>query len=312
MVRVEDGPTEAVAVTMDQTRPVVVGADGGGTDTAAVRWAAMHARMTGRPLLVVHASEPEALAARAAGAGAPDITILLEAEETRGEQIRGRVAELAEELGVEATFVVERGSPVRALLEHEEEASILVVGTGRKGMLEEFVLGTTSIGVAAHAAIPVVVVNPEVDVDSLTHGRVAVAVDGSDDSVVAARAAVEYASAAGKELVALSTWYLEVVDGYVVTEPDSPEWKAIEQDRRAILERALGPALEKHPDVQVELRVRRGPVVGAIVDLSREVDLVVMGSRGMGGVRGRLLGSVSQRVMRSAACPVAVITATRR
>lgn len=296
----------------EQTRPVVVGADGGGTDTAAVRWAALHARTTGRPLLVVHASEPEALAARAAGAGAPDITILLEAEEARGEEIRTRVADLAREMDVEASVVVERGSPLKALLEHQDEASILVVGTGRKGPLEEFVLGTTSIGVAAHATIPVVVVNPEVEVGSLTHGRVAVAVDGSDDSVVAARAAVEYASATGKELVALSTWYLEVVDGYVVTEPDSPEWRKIEEDRLAILQDALGPALEKHPDVQVDLRVRRGPVVGAIVELSREVDLVVMGSRGMGSVRGRLLGSVSQRVMRSAACPVAVITATRR
>lgn len=296
----------------ERTRPVVVGADGGGTDGAAVRWAAMHARATGRPLLVVHASEPEALAARAAGAGAPDITMLLEAEETRGEQIRARVEALAEEFGIEASLVVERGSPVRALLEHQQEASVLVVGTGRKGLLEEFVLGTTSIGVAAHATVAVVVVNPEVDVDSLVHDRVAVAVDGSHDSLVAARAAVGYAAATGKKLVALSTWYLEVVDGYVVTEPDSPEWAKIEADRRAVLEDALRPALEKHPGVDVELAVRRGPVVSAIVDLSREVDLVVMGSRGMGSVRGRLLGSVSQRVLRSAASPVAVVTATRR
>lgn len=298
-------------MTQDQARPVVVGADGGGTDSAAVRWAAMHARATGRPLLVVHASEPEALAARAAGAGAPDITILLEAEEARGEQIRSRVAQLAEELGIQASVVVERGSPVRALLGHEEEASVLVVGTGRKGLLEEFVLGTTSIGVSAHATIPVVVVNPEVEVASLTRGRVAVAVDGSDDSVVAARAAVEYAAVTGKALVALSTWYLEVVDGYVVTEPDSPEWKQIEADRRSVLQRALAPALDRHPEVEVELRVSRGPVVSAIVELSGQVDLVVMGSRGLGSVRGRLLGSVSQRVMRSAACPVAVLTASR-
>lgn len=298
-------------VSTNEGRPVVVGSDGGGTDGAAVRWAAQHARTTGRKLVVVHASEPEALAARAAGAGAPDITTLLEAEEVRVEQIRERVAALGAELGIEASLSVERGSPVRALLEHQDEASILVVGTGRKGALEEFVLGTTSIGVAAHATIPVVVVNPEVDVDALTHGRVGVAVDGSDDSVVAARAAVEYADKVGKRLVALTTWYLEVVDGYVVTEPDSPEWRAIEAERRQMLQDALAPALEKHPDVQVEQLVRRGPVVGTIVDVARELDLVVMGSRGMGGLRGRLLGSVSQRVMRTAPCPVAVITARR-
>ena len=92
---------------------------------------------------------PEALAARAAGAGAPDITVLLEAEDVRAENVRTVVAELTEELGIEATAVLERGSPVRALLEHQEEAALIVVGTGRKGALEEFVLGTTSIGVAA-------------------------------------------------------------------------------------------------------------------------------------------------------------------
>lgn len=299
-------------VSTNQGRPVVVGADDGGTDGAAVRWAAQHARTTGRPLVVVHASEPEALAARAAGAGAPDITTLLEAEEGRVQQIRERVEALGAELGIEVSLSVERGSPVRALLEHQDRASILVVGTGRKGALEEFVLGTTSIGVAAHATVPVVVVNPEVDVDALQHGRVGVAVDGSDDSVVAARAAVEYADTVDKELVALTTWYLEVVDGYVVTEPDSPEWRRIEQDRQQILQDALGPALEQHPGVRVEQLVRRGPVVSTIVDVARGLDLMIMGSRGMGGLRGRLLGSVSQRVMRAAPCPVAVITATRR
>lgn len=299
-------------VSTNEGRPVVVGADGGGTDGAAVRWAAQHARTTGRSLVVVHASEPEALAARAAGAGAPDITTLLEAEEIRVEQIRERVEALGAELGIEASLSVERGSPVRALLEHQERASILVVGTGRKGALEEFVLGTTSIGVAAHATVPVVVVNPEVDVDALTHGRVGVAVDGSDDSRVAARAAVEYADTVDKELVALTTWYLEVVDGYVVTEPDSPEWRKIEEDRRQILQDALGPALEQHPGVRVEQLVRRGPVVSTIVDVAGGLDLMIMGSRGMGGLRGRLLGSVSQRVMRAAPCPVVVITATRR
>lgn len=293
-------------------RSVVVGADGGGTDGPALRWAALHASRTGLPLLAVHASEPEALAARAAGAGAPDITALLEAEDVRAEHARTTVARLAEELGIEASAVVERGSPVRALLEHQDEAELIVVGTGRKGALEEFVLGTTSIGVAAHATVPVVVINPEVDIDALTTGRIAVAVDGSSDSEAAARAAVAYAARTGSTVTAVTAWYLEVVDGYVVTEPDSPEWKQIEKDREAMLRRVLEPALEHHPDVTVELDVRRGPIVGTLREAARAADLVVVGSRGRGSFAGRLLGSVSQRVMRSATCPVMVVTSPRR
>lgn len=293
-------------------RSVVVGADGGGTDGPALRWAALHARRTGLPLVAVHASEPEALAARAAGAGAPDITALLEAEDVRADNVRTTVARLAEELGIQASAVVERGSPVRALLEHQGEAELIVVGTGRKGALEEFVLGTTSIGVAAHATVPVVVLNPEVDVDALTTGRVAVAIDGSPDSEAAARAAVAYAARTGCTVTAVTAWYLEVVDGYVVTEPDSPEWKQIEHDREAMLRDVLRPSLEQHPDVPVELDVRRGPIVGTLREAARDADLVVVGSRGRGAFAGRLLGSVSQRVMRSATCPVMVVTAPRR
>jgi nucleotide-binding universal stress UspA family protein len=260
------------------------------------------------PLLVVHASEPEALAARAAGAGAPDITALLEAEEARGHDVRRQVGELAARLGVEAEVSVEHGSPVRALLAHEDEAALIVVGTGRKGALEEFVLGTTSIGVAAHATCPVVVLNPEIDVAALTRGVVLVAVDGSADSVAGAAAAVAHAAATGARVVALSTWYLEVVDGYVVTEPDSPEWHRVEEERRAMVEQALAPARAAHPDVTVEVQVRRGPSLSTLRDAAAEADVLVIGSRGLGGVRGRLLGSVSQRLMRSASVPVMVVT----
>lgn len=298
-------------MSSEDDRQIVVGADGGGTDGPALRWAALHASRTGRPLLAVHASEPEALAARAAGAGAPDITALLEAEEVRGDNVRTAVAGLAEELGIEASVSVERGSPVRALVEHQDRAALIVVGTGRKGALEEFVLGTTSIGVAAHAAVPVVVINPEVDVDALTRGRIAVAVDGSKDSRTAARAAVAHAAVTGSTVVALTAWYLEVVDGYVVTEPDSPEWQQIEQGRQAMLQDVLRPALEEHPGVPVELEVRRGPIVGTLRAASQDLDLIVVGSRGRGSFTGRLLGSVSQRVMRSASCPVMVVTSPR-
>lgn len=203
---------------------IVVGADGGLTDGAAVRWAARHARRTARPLLVVHASEPESLAARAAVAGATDITALLEAEDESSVQMAEQVERLRESYGIEATFERHRGSPVRALLAHEDEAAVIVVGTGRKGPLREFVLGTTSLGVAAHASCPVAVINPDVDVEALTHDRIGVAVDGSPDSITGARAAVEHAARVGATVVAVSTWYLEMVDGYVVTEPDSPEW----------------------------------------------------------------------------------------
>ncbi|KUG59418.1 hypothetical protein AVL62_07040 [Serinicoccus chungangensis] len=301
---------EVVSVTTRLEHPIVVGAAGTGEGDVALEWAARTAARTGAGLVVVHASEPEALAARMAGGEAVAVTAVLEAEEETVADLRAHVTALGERLGVEARLDTSRGSPVAALLAHQDSAALLVVGTGRKSAVEEFLLGSTSLGVAAHAHRPVAVVNPGVDVDALTHGQIGLGIDGSRDSARAARAALALADLTGAAVTALSTWFLEVVDGYVVTEPDSPEWAAVERRHAEALVRALQPAVEAYPQVPVDWEVRRGPVVPTLLDAARAWDALVVGSRGRGAVRGRLLGSVSQRLMRAAPCPVVVSRAS--
>lgn len=297
-------------MTRKLERPIVVGSAGDGTDDPALEWAVRLAATSGADLIVVHASEPESLAARMAGAEVMAVTAVLEAETQTVSALEQSVTNLAEQHGVNARLQAGRGSAVAALLEHQDEAALIVVGTGRKGSVQEFILGSTSLGVSAHATCPVAVVNPGVDVASLTHGRVGVAVDGSRDSARAARAALALADITDAEVTALSTWFLEVVDGYVVTEPDSPEWIRIEAERQEAMDRALADAVQRHPDVPVEKVVHRGPVVPTLREAAKGWDVLVMGSRGMGSVQGRLLGSVSQRLMRSAPCPVIITRAS--
>lgn len=287
-------------------RPIVVGVAGPGAGDLPLTWAARTAARTGAELVVVHASDPESVAARMAGAEIVAVSAVLEAEEETVAGLRQHVGQLAAELGIAARVETRRGSPVNALLDHQEEAALLVVGTGRKGALEEFILGSTSLGVAAHSRTPVAVINPGVDLSSLTHGRVGVAVDGSADSARAARAAFAYAALTDSSVTALTTWYLEMVGGYVVTEPDSPEWARLEAERSAMVEATLAQARERHPEVEVSVEVRRGAIVPTVKQAAADWDAIVVGSRGLGGVQGRLLGSVSQRLMRSAPCPVIV------
>lgn len=300
---------EVVAVSLRLTSPIVVGAAGVGEGEKAMLWAARLAARTGTSLLVVHASDPESVAGRMAGAEILAVSAVLEAEDETLRELLERVETLGEELGIEARVQAVRGSPVAALLAHQNEAALIVVGTGVKGAVEEFVLGSTSLGVSAHARCPVVVINPGTDIDSLDHGRVGVAVDGSVDSRRAARAAMAMAELTGASVTALNTWYLEVVDGYVVTEPGSPEWVKLERERQQLVERVMDPLRQRHPDVEVEVEVARGPVVMTLRDRAQQWDLLVVGSRGLGGIQGRLLGSVSQRMMRSAPCPVLVVRA---
>ena len=60
-------------------------------------------------------------------------------------------------------------------------------------------------------------------------------------------------------------------------------------------------------DISVEHRILPGHAVPALVELSKDADMIVAGSRGLGGVEGLLLGSVSSGLVHHAYCPVAVI-----
>jgi nucleotide-binding universal stress UspA family protein len=84
-------------------------------------------------------------------------------------------------------------------------------------------------------------------------------------------------------------------------------WQA-EQGQK-ILDEAAHTARQSNPDggPEIETALVFSPVVPVLVDLSKDTDLVVVGSRGRGPVARSLLGSVSSSVVRHAHCPVAVI-----
>ena len=75
--------------------------------------------------------------------------------------------------------------------------------------------------------------------------------------------------------------------------------------------RLLGDAVtawqHKYPEVRADARLVAAPPPRTLIDLSRQALLVVVGSHGGGGLRGMLLGPVSQQVLHHAAAPVAIV-----
>ncbi|WP_237568026.1 universal stress protein [Mycolicibacterium lacusdiani] len=141
------------------------------------------------------------------------------------------------------------------------------------------------------------------------HG-VVVGVDGSPQS----RVAVDWA-ARDAELRAVPLTVVHVLPavmvglGHVLPE-SSAFWATREERARELVDQALGwvrDAISAEPGIAVRHRIVSDAVVPGIVDMSSDASLLVVGARGLGGLRLLLLGSVSSGLVNLAHCPVAVI-----
>jgi nucleotide-binding universal stress UspA family protein len=136
---------------------------------------------------------------------------------------------------------------------------------------------------------------------------VVVGIDGSEGSARALRFALDEARAHGASLRAVSAWHLPVgfLEGGWATDPVS--LGDFEQLARSTLERTLGEAGAAASGVEVVPVVREGQPAQVLLDEAAEADLLVLGSRGLGGFRGMLLGSVSRQCAQHAPCPVVIV-----
>ena len=128
-----------------------------------------------------------------------------------------------------------------------------------------------------------------------------VGVDGSPESVKATAWAAEQARATGGTLELLIVWARPMSYGLpLVVGGYDPEHEA-----QAIVEKAASGIDLPAPRLRTSV-VNGAPAV-ALVERSKAVDLLVVGSRGHGGFAELLLGSVSDHCVHHASCPVVVV-----
>lgn len=127
--------------------------------------------------------------------------------------------------------------------------------------------------------------------------RIVVGVDGSDGSTKAVEWAAVEAERTGAILELHASGY-----GFVYAPPS---------EVKGVLGRFLDDAVNHVEKVANGVVTKRftheGSPVSALIKASKSADLVVVGSRGLGGFSGLMLGSVSQQVSAHAHCPVAII-----
>ena len=78
-------------------------------------------------------------------------------------------------------------------------------------------------------------------------------------------------------------------------------------EARARLDEVIEEALSGNSEERVNAQMIKGNAASVLLDVARDADLLVPGSRGLGAFKELLLGSVSDRCVRHASCSVAVI-----
>jgi nucleotide-binding universal stress UspA family protein len=138
----------------------------------------------------------------------------------------------------------------------------------------------------------------------LNSRRIVVGFDGSEHSYRALDWALNEARLRGAPVLVVHAFDYRLAG----TDPIVAELLA--KEAKTLLDRALSRARDK--GVDAEGRLECAPPARALVGASEGADLLVVGSRGRGGLVGALLGSVSTACVHDATCPILVIPPPNR
>jgi nucleotide-binding universal stress UspA family protein len=156
--------------------------------------------------------------------------------------------------------------------------------------------------------------------------RILLAADGSEDAAHATEVAVELSKTTSSELhvvyvgqdaYSATLVYPQATDSGGIEQEDPVVLEELEQQFEQIARRILDAEVEKvraKGGTAVQAHLRIGNAATEIVDLAEKLSagLIVVGSRGLSGIRRALIGSVSDSVVRHAHCPVLVVRKEER
>jgi nucleotide-binding universal stress UspA family protein len=310
---VQGGPSVARMPRRDNTHHApVIAAYSPQTDARGpVEFGLAASRITGAPLVVVAVVDTGSL------------NVHFGAEEAQSHETPSGIAQtlrhLEQELNKEGVFAEVRGiedsTAARGLARtiDELEPELIVIGATTRGAKGSMLLGTTAERVIHVSACPVAVVPHSYQRPEGGVKRIGAAYMDTPEGEEALSAAARLARVGGVSLRAIT-----ILDPKYAQE-DAHGLMA-EQHREVGAE--SGSAARVRAETEAKLRERLAALAGGLdaeldvmtdeataglIAASGQVDLLVMGSRGLGPRRSVVLGSVSRRVIERSACPVLVI-----
>jgi len=290
---------------------ILVPADFSATSDAALTYAQRLAEQFGASLHLVHAFEdPFTAAAFAAEMYTPLPLSMRDAMLRDAQQRLDDRLPAEQQARFEGTTAILAGQPATVILDRAKatDASVIVMGTHGRGGMAHLLLGSVAERVVRHAPCPVLTIR---EAPARSTKRILVPTDFSPTS----DAALEFALPLAERLGA-SLHLLHVLDDPFVADGLSSEAYMTEaptlrtamlQDAQERLAHRASPTTPGVARIETEVLFGHGAKTIAEYAAAREVDLIVMGTHGRTGVAHFLLGSVAERLVRTAPCPVLTV-----
>lgn len=273
-----------------RARPVTVGVDG--SQPAALALAADLAHALEAPLRIVHAYWTPA--------GSADVYLGQDSQEVLRDAAQKALDDAREQLGSQAPgdieYVLRFARPVSVLDAESKDAAAMVLGTDDSGWFDRHTGHGLAHRTAMHARCPVVVVP---DRPATASGEIVAAIDIASVSEDALRFAVDLSSRLGAPLRVVSV----VQEG--LTGPGR-------EQQHARLDGAVHGWRLRYPDVDIRTQILASDVSSALVQVTAEARLMVVGRPNDPWLAPLFTRPVATGLLRAAACPVVVVPVERR
>lgn len=285
--------------------PLIVGVDEGDRSRDAIALGQALGLALSGELIALYVHNLEALGGSMSGRDAEEdgLSPARDAAATRA-----KLSALAAEMGLSDVQMRQAASPAAGLYEEAlaSDAAVVVIGSSRRSGLGRVLPGGTAERLLSGSPVPVAVAPNGYAKRELRLAVIGVGFDGAPESRRAAGWAADVAGRAGASLRLLA-----VAGPIAFGSTPADIWgtqtagQALAKQLRGETER-LAEGLSA--DLDVEPQIYRGAPAKKLVEVSRKLDLLVLGARGYGPVKSVLLGSVSSYVLRNAHCPVLVVS----
>lgn len=294
---------------MTRFRSILVPTDFSEHAEAALDRAVALARTSQGVLHLLHAYEMPLGTIPPYGVAIPESVLMgvRDAAARRLEQAGAR----AEAAGVRCERHLMQSSPSSAIAESARTLGVDLVVMGTRGNtgLKHVLLGSVAERAVRTAPCPVLTLKAGADGDAAMR-RILVPIDFSQPSDTALALAIELAREHQGEVQLLHAYELptSVTMAYGVALPQTV-WEGVQEAGAQRLSE-VADKVEK-AGVRVSMAQRTAPAADAIVETAAtdRSDIIVMATRGLTGLKHMLLGSVTERVLRTASCPVLTLRA---